>query len=132
MLSTDPIDLLLDVDGDIVIDSDLRWATGLPAIAQGIRIQLQLVKGEWFLDLDDGVPYYEREGVTSAEALLGGRFNQARATAAFRAAILRAPGVNTITSLAVAFDGSTRQLTVTWAVRTTFGDTLADALTRGV
>lgn len=132
MLSTDPIDLLLDVNGDIVIDTDLQWSTGLNGITQGIRIQLRLVKGEWFLDLDDGVPYYEREGVTADEALLAGRFNEAKALAAFRAAILRAPGVNTITSLAVAFDGPTRKLTVTWSVRTKFGDTPVDTLTRGV
>lgn len=132
MLSTDPIDLLLDANDDLVIDTDLQWSRGLPAIAQGIRIALRLVKGEWFLDLDDGVPYYEREGVSVNDALLGGRFSEAKALASFRSAILRAPGVNTITSLAVVFDGPTRKLTVTWSVRTVFGDTPVDTLTRGV
>lgn len=132
MLSTDPIDLLLDANGDIVIGSDLSWAKGVPAVAQGIRIALQLFRGEWFLDLDEGVPYLERDGVTADEALLGQKFDEQRALTAFREAILRAPGVNSITALAIQFDHATRKMTATWSVRTEFGDTPPDSLVLGV
>lgn len=132
MLSTDPIDLLLDSTGDLVVTSDLQWSTGVSGISQGIRIALQLFKGEWFLDLDEGIPYLEREGVPADEALLGAKFNQGRAVAAFRDAIRRAPGVNTIVSLNVAFDRGTRKITASWIVRTEFGDTPADSLKLGV
>lgn len=132
MLSTDPIDLLLDADGDVVIGSDLEWSRGLAGVAQGIRIALQMFKGEWFLDLDEGVPYLEREGVPAEEALLGGRFNEARALSYFRSAIGRAPGVNKITALTIEFDGTTRIMVVRWTVRTTFGDSDPDFLVLGV
>lgn len=132
MLSTDPVDLLLDSTGDLVVTSDLQWAVGLPAIAQGIRIALQLFRGEWFLDLDEGVPYLEREGVSADDALLGAKFNHGRAVAAFRDAIRRAPGVNSIVSLNVTFDRATRKVLASWIVRTEFGDTKPDSLKLGV
>lgn len=133
MLETDPLDILLGNDGDLaIVDGDLSWSSGLAGIAQGIRVALQLFKGEWFVDLDEGVPYLEREGVTSDEALLGGRFDEARALRYFRAAIGRAPGVLEIVSLSVTFDGPSRALTATWVVSTEFGDTRPDSLSLGV
>jgi hypothetical protein len=114
LLATDPIDLLLDDDGDIVVVEDLRLSSGVAAVAQGIRIRIQSFRGEWFLDLDDGVPYWQD--------LLGAKFNELRARAAFRDAITSAPGVVQLLSLEVGFDGATRTLTVAWEVRTAFGD----------
>jgi len=131
VLSTDPIDLLLDSSGDLVVDTDAHFASGIAAIAQGIRIALQMFKGEWFLDLDEGVPYLERSGVAADQALIGQKFNEARALSEFRKAILRAPGVNSIVTLKVALDAA-RLMRVTWAVRTTFGDTPPDTLVLGV
>src|SRR5438045_2986215 len=111
MLSTDPIDLQLDTaTGDLVVDSDCHWTSGVAGISQGIRIALQMFKGEWFLDLDEGIPYLERSGVPADQALIGQKFNQSRAVTMFRETILRAPGVNTITSLAVSFDHTTRKI----------------------
>lgn len=133
MLETDPIDLLLDADGDLVISGgDAAWSSGIAGVAQGIRIALQLFRGEWFLDLDEGVPYLERDGVSADEALLGQRFNEPKALRYFRDAIARAPGVNEIVSLSVTFDGPSRALTATWVVSTVFGDTPPDTLSLGV
>ena len=113
LLATDPIDLLLDSDGDMVVDSDLHFSTGAEAVAQGIRIRLQMFKGEWFLDLDTGVPYWDD--------LLGAKYNEVRARAAFRDAIVSAPGVDELITLKVTFDGATRTLAVSWEVRCAFG-----------
>jgi hypothetical protein len=110
---TDPVDLLLDDDGDLILISDLMFSTGLNAVAQGIRIRIQSFKGEWFLDLDHGVPYYQD--------LLGQKFNEVKARAAFRTAILSAPGVTELTSLEVTFDRASRALNVAWKTRTEFG-----------
>lgn len=110
---TDPVDLLLDDEGDLVLTSGLVFSTGLNAVAQGIRIRIQSFRGEWFLDLDHGVPYYQD--------LLGQKFNEVKARAAFRTAIITAPGVTELLSLIVTFDRPTRALNVAWKTRTDFG-----------
>lgn len=134
MLETDRLDLLLDDDGDLAlgVDFDLQFSTGLAAVAQACRIALLLVRGEWFADLGLGVPYFEREGVTAAEALMGQKFNKAKATSAFREALEGVDGVVSVVSIAVTFNSVTREMTVTWVVRTEFGDTPADSLSTGV
>lgn len=123
MLSTDPIDLLLAADADLDVSAGLQFSSGTAGVAQGIRIRVLTFKGEWFLDLDFGVPYYED--------VLAQRFNEHKARAAFRDVILGAPGVAELISLTVAFDRSTRVLSVAWKVRTAFDDTIEDSLDRG-
>lgn len=127
-LISDPVSLLLDDDNDLVMP--LEFATGLTAVAQGIRARIQSFKGEWFADLDDGVPWLERPGVTAVEALLGQKFNPVKARAMFRTAILSTPNVTgLIGDLRLNFDGATRTLFVSWQARTAFGDTDVDSLT---
>lgn len=124
-LSTDPIDFLLDDDGDIVIP--LTFSRGLQASAQSVRIALLLFRGEWFLDQLAGVPYLAGVTVPAAAALLGQRFNAEKARNAFRDAILGAYAVVELTRLDVAFDPSTRAMQVAYEARTEFGD-LVDSL----
>jgi hypothetical protein len=132
LLENDPVDLLLDADNDIVVTDDLQFSRGLTAVAQGIRIRMQLFKGEWFLNLNAGIPYLERPGVTRDEALIGQKFNELRARAVFRKAILTTPGVLGIEKLDVKFNDATRKLSVTWVARTVFGDTDPDTLDREI
>ena len=132
LLINDPVDLLLDADNDIVVTDDLQFSRGLTAVAQGIRVRMQLFKGEWFLNLDAGIPYLERPGVTSDEAIIGGKFNELRARAVFRKAILSTPGVLGIEKLDIKFTTSTRKLSVTCIARTVFGDTDPDTLDRTI
>lgn len=113
-LKSDPIDLTL-TDGDIDLTGGrLSFTSGIGAVAQGIRIRLQAFRGEWFRNLDSGVPYWQE--------LLGQKFDEAKARRIFREAIRAAPGVGEILKLAVTFDAKTRTLSVTWQVRTEFGD----------
>lgn len=116
------VDLELDSDGDLVVDTDLHFTTGLAAVAQGIRLRIQTFKGEWFLDLDHGVPYFQD--------LLGQKFNEAKARAAFRDAILSAPEIDSLDSLTVTFNGQTRVMAVSWRVTTSFGQ-VADSIDLG-
>lgn len=124
MLSTDKIGLLLDEDGDLDTDalSAGELSVGLVAVEQGIRARIQLCKGEWFLDLDEGVPWFEGENVPSSEALIGGRFDAARTRDLMAEEISDTPGVTSIVSLAVEFNPSTRVMTVTFRARSIFGD----------
>lgn len=108
------IDWVLTTSGDLDLTSgDLRFTTGLAAVAQGIRIRLQLFKGEWFMDLEEGVPYFQD--------LLGHKFSETKARAAFRDSILAAPGVVELVTLNTIFEGSTRTLRVQFEARTDFG-----------
>lgn len=129
ILIDDPIDILLGEDGDIDLSSGgPQFSRGIDAVLQAIKIALQAVRGEWFADLEDGVPYFERDGVTADQALLGQQFDRGKAQAAFRDAILSAPGVGSIVSLVVTFESVTRTLSVSFEVKTIFGDTVADSL----
>lgn len=123
-LLSDKIDIKLDAaTNDIVlVDGDFVFTTGGEAVVQALRIALQTIRGEWFLDLEEGVPYYEGDTVTAEEALLGQVFDETKALSAFREAILAVPGVSDILSLGVAFDGTSRRMTVEFRVRTVFGD----------
>lgn len=123
LLVTDPIDVLL-TDGDLDLSSGgLTWSRGLTGVAQAIRVRIQMFKGEWFLNLDEGVPYYED--------LLGQRYNEATVRKAFRAAIMATPGVLALDTFTTIFDAATRTVTVSWVATTTFGDTPPDSLELG-
>ena len=120
---TEPIDLERDDDGDLVLDSDLHWTHGIDAVAQGLQVRLQTWRGEWFLDLDRGIPYLQE--------LLGHKFDEVRVRVAFRQEIAAAPGVEEILRLSAVFNRPTRELTVAWEVRTEWGLSI-DELAIGV
>lgn len=119
---TPGVDFLLDADGDLDLSlGDLRFTTGLEAVAQGIYIALHVFRGEWFLDREYGIPYLANDIVSEAEAILGGKFNAATAAAYFRRAIAAVAGVLEIRSLSVDFAGGTRTLSVRFNVRAETG-----------
>ncbi len=121
MLKTDPIDLKFDpTTGELVVTDNIQLSSGVDGVAQSIRQRLQLFQGEWFLNLEEGTPYFTE--------ILGAKFNEAKIRGAIRPVILAAPGVTELLSLAVAFDGATRNLSVSWEVKTVFDDTVADTL----
>lgn len=130
VLETDPIDFALTTGadgGDIEIP--IRFSSGLDGVVQAVRIRLALFRGEWFLNLDSGIPYLARDGVDESEALLGEVFDERRALTVFRAAILDTPGVVAVNDLTAVFDSATREMTITWSAKTVFGDTPLDTLT---
>lgn len=121
-LSTDPRDLLLDDSNDIVITTDLQFSRGLPAIVQSCRIALLMFKGEWFLNLDAGVPYLQ--------AILGKKARIAIESArlAYRDELEQIVGVLRITQLDITYDGPHRRMQVNFAVSTIFGDSAPNKL----
>jgi len=131
LLSTDPIDFLLDpVTNDLVITDDLAWSYGIDAVRQGCHIALAMIEGEWFMDLEEGVPYLERDGIDSRRVLLGGKFSADRARAAMVPELLKVPGVKSVVYCTPSY--KERALTVKWEVNTVFGDTVADTLNRTI
>ena len=123
LLSTDPVGRLLTADGDRDLSAGRsQFAAGLVAFAQGANARIKLIKGELFVNRTLGVPYVENAYVTADEALIGQGFDEAKARRAFTTAIAATPGFGSLTSMVIAFDKTTRGMTVTWAARTAFGD----------
>ncbi len=121
-LLTDRRDLLLDDDNDIIVTTDLQWSTGIAAVVQSCRIALLMFQGEWFLNLDAGIPYWDE--------ILGKkpRIAIAAARAAFRSELEQVESVSSVLKLDITYAGNTRVLTVVWRVRTEFGDTPLDTI----
>ncbi len=130
LLVTDPVDIALDDTGDIDLadDGGPYLTTGLLGVAQLCRTALLLIRGEWFQDLDAGVPWLENANVPANLAILGQHYDEAAVRSAVRDAILAVPGVLSLKTFELALDALTRTLSITWSARTVFGDTAVDTL----
>ncbi|MBA3841170.1 MAG: hypothetical protein H0X39_00865 [Actinobacteria bacterium] len=133
ILSTDAICSAIDnVTGDFVYLNGRRvLATGISAVVQGIRRRIGTISGEWFLDLDLGVRWFERDHVPATAAILGQKFDATKVDAEVRRAILSTPAVTSVLRIDVAFNGATRGCSITWQARCAFGDTPVDTLAIG-
>lgn len=108
-------DLALDDDGDITVSGgDLQLVSGAEAIVQAVRIRLQFFRGEWFLDTEAGVPYFQDVLVKSPDANV--------LQALFRNAILETPGVSAVNGLTLTFDRTNRSLSVSYRAETDVGE----------
>jgi hypothetical protein len=106
----------LDVDGDMTFGQGLaNFAQDAEAVAQNVRTRLYLILGEWFLDVEDGVPYLQSIFVKPADLALSESILKAR--------IVDTEGVQELTNFQFLFDRNTRQVTVTGTVRTVYGTT---------
>lgn len=114
MAADTPRTLKLTTDGDLDVSTgNLQVLKGSDAIVQSIRTRLQFFKGEWFLDLNAGVPYFQEvlKKISNPNVL----------TAIFRQALLETPGVSELLSLALNFDHATRKLSVDFSAQTDVG-----------
>ncbi len=119
-------DVLLDpLTGDLYLsDGDLVLSSGDDSILQAIRSRLQFFAGEWFADLDVGLPAWDQILVKNPNL---GAIQQL-----FRAEILATPGVYSLTELSLDYTPGSRFLTVTFrAVKDTGTELLANGLQIG-
>jgi hypothetical protein len=92
------------------------FLTDTDAVAQAVLTRLRLLLGEWWEDLEDGLPLYQnilrlrngQDQLTAAELLIRDR-------------ILRTDGVAEILALESAFDSADRQIAYKAAVKTVYG-----------
>lgn len=80
------------------------------AVGQAVKTRLALMKGEWFLDLDEGTPYFTEILGTGTQQL----YDQA-----IRERILDTPNVTSIESYQSSV--ANRKLTVSVLINTAFG-----------
>jgi len=107
-LKLDPLTGDLDLSGnEIKLNS-----SNVESVEQHWRIRMQAVRGDWFLDLRVGIPYYEEVLVKNP--------NTAALRSIFHEASLQTPGIREITAfsldlsadrvLSVAIEGQTEEL----------------------
>lgn len=111
------MDIALTTDHDLQVSNfDLSLLTGVEAIRQRILIHLLTFKGEWFLDTDRGVPYYQtifQKGITKEVV-----------DSVIRQEITKVPGVKSISSFTSTHNNSTRAYTCTFVVISTMNETI--------
>lgn len=85
-----------------------------PAVAQSVYTRLRLLRGEWFLDTDAGVPYLQDVTIKPA--------NLSLAESAIKQAIIATTGVKELRTFQLLFDPATRRATVHATVTTDYDD----------
>lgn len=102
-------------DGKIVL------STGADAARDRIYTAIQTQLGEWFLDVEKGIPYYGENGI------LGGKRTEAEVAAIIRRVILRDPEADRIVSLDVNQDPM-RRVTVNGEVLLSLADGTSETI----
>jgi hypothetical protein len=106
-------DIALDENGDWLIENgDLQLIGDDPAIVQAVTIALQFAMGEWFLNLNAGLPYFANAIVDTP--IFGTKNpdpNLLRSL--FQDVIAGVPGITEVTSLTLT-QPTRRSLSVDW------------------
>lgn len=115
-------DLAIDfATGDLALSDagDFYLVESQRATAQHLWVRLRLIRGEWFLDQREGVPYFDDILVAGPD------LNVIEAT--YRQTILATPGIEAITHFALNFDRRARSLSLVFEARTSDGSTVSSA-----
>lgn len=104
-----------------ISDGKIVLSTGSDAARDRIYTALQTQLGEWFLDVDKGIPYYGENGI------LGGKRTEAEVAAIIRRVILQDTEVDRIVSLDIIQD-SFRRVTVTGEVLLSLADGTSETI----
>jgi hypothetical protein len=105
-----------DVNDLKIQNGQLFLIDGDEAIAQHIRVRFQFFRGEWFLDVREGFPYFEEVFVKAPN------LNAVRGFA--RDTLLTTPGVTAINQLSVTLDSAIRQARIDFVVTLATGSIL--------
>jgi len=97
-----------------------RLLSGAEYIGQKIRQVLLLIRGEWFLDLRLGTPWFEEVLVRNPS------FEAIRATV--RTKILSVPGVSSVPVLDLAFDKASRNMQIQFTAKLKNGAVVTDSV----
>ena len=108
------MNLLLDSDNDLTfIDNKLQTVSGLDEMRQIIENAINSFQGEWFFNLNQGIPYFQRIFVKNISML--------EVEMIFIDYISNLKGVVDILEMNMDFDGASRALTIKTTIKTTDG-----------
>lgn len=101
--------------GDLDISVfDFSLVSGIEEIAQRIRIRLKFFLGEWFLNINYGIPYFQEVFVKNTDL--------SELNAIFKNAILTTPGVAGLSIFSFDFQGAQRKLKIIFVAETVYGN----------
>lgn len=108
-------DLKMTLDGRNLelVNGDLAITIEDDAVRQHIQQRLRAFKGEWFLDLSNGVPYFQD--------ILKKNPNPIVLDGVLKDAILSTPGVLELLSFDLNYINATRKLTLDFSVQVSQG-----------
>lgn len=108
-------DLLLTEDThDLDVRAyDLGFAEGTQLVVQRIKQRLWFFLGEWFLNIREGVPYYQQ--------ILVKRPQLPTVESIFKRTILQTPGVVQLMQFSLEYENDIRRLRVDFRVNTVYG-----------
>ena len=108
-------DIAMDVNtNDIILDnSDCLMIDNAERVAQQILITLRFWYGEWFLNVNEGVPYLEY--------ILIKKPNMAHIRQILTEQIQSVEGVQSVTDMTLEFDQRARTLLVEYSATTDYG-----------
>lgn len=108
------IDIALTKEHDIAIkNGDFFWFGGAKQIAQQVKITLLTFKGEWFLDVEHGIPYLDNVLIKNP--------NRVEIESILRTAVKDVPGVLAVPNMKLFVNHPARKLRVDINVETTEG-----------
>lgn len=102
----------LDANGDYMLNNFLRDVP--EAVGQAIKTRLLLITGEWFLNLNEGTPWYTQ---------VLGKYTAGIYDTVIKSRIIGTPGVLSIDTYQSTIDPDTRSLDVNATVTTIYGVT---------
>lgn len=106
--------LALNEDHDVFLEGGtLSVATGADFVVQKIRTLLLAYRGEWYLNTDSGVPWFQ--------TILTNPTDVEENESILKRVILTPRGVTSITEFTATFDEQERDMTVVFRVDTIYG-----------
>jgi hypothetical protein len=103
------IDLKLNEENDLEIrDFDLQLIDSIDQVVQNLKIRLKFILGEWYLDITQGIPYYEDIFIKSP--------NQITVETVFKNEILSTDTVEEITRFRSNFQPNLREFNMIFSV----------------
>lgn len=108
-------DLMLDdTTKDLLIENgDLQLTEGLDRVKQHLSQRLKLFFGEWFLETERGIPYFQDIFKKNPDGDI--------VDATFKKAVIETPGVVNLQEFSIDYDNATRSITVKLRALTTDG-----------
>jgi len=107
-------DIALTKSGDILIQNgNLSIVDGVDAITQLLSQELKFFSAEWFLDIDKGIPYFEK--------ILTKNPNPVELDSIFKNKILSTKGILRLNSFDLLFDSALRTLVISFQAVSTEG-----------
>ncbi len=120
-----PRDMAFDPETGDLDDNegDLYFQSGKRAVQQAVAFTLGFILGEWFLDEDQGLPYFEKDatGRVSSTPILTRNPNLPALRAVMRAHVAESQDVTDPPTLDVSLDRETREMGVRFTVPSVYG-----------